>query len=97
MLFRSLSWPPVHGAASYLVERSPDPVTENSWVQVMLGQGIVPRSWHPIATNLQDSEMTQLFDTIRSTIDRTLASLPSHADYVASYCGAGRAPAANAA
>ena len=63
----------------------------------MLGQGIVPRSWHPIATNLQDSEMSQLFDTIRSTIDRTVANLPSHADYVASYCGVGRAPAANAA
>ncbi|MEO5640902.1 MAG: tryptophan halogenase family protein [Sphingomicrobium sp.] len=70
---------------------------ENSWVQVMLGQGIVPRSWHPIATNLQDGEMTQLFDTICTTIDRTVASLPAHADYVASYCGAGRAPAANAA
>lgn len=70
---------------------------ENSWVQVMLGQGIVPRSWHPIATNLQDDEMTELFDRIGGTIDRTVASLPSHADYVSSYCGAGQTSAANAA
>lgn len=29
-----LSWTPVHGAASYLVEMSPDPATDTSWVQV---------------------------------------------------------------
>lgn len=29
-----LSWPPVSEAKSYLVEQSPDPITDTSWVQV---------------------------------------------------------------
>ena len=29
-----LKWPPVAEARSYVVERSPDPITETSWVQV---------------------------------------------------------------
>jgi tryptophan halogenase len=67
---------------------------ENSWVQVMLGQGIVPRSWHPIATKLEDREMQGLFDNIGGTVARTVAGLPPHADYVAHYCGAAQANAA---
>ena len=61
---------------------------ENSWVQVMLGQGIVPKSWHPIATKLDDRELRGLFDNIGGTVARTVAGLPAHADYVARYCGA---------
>src|SRR3546814_7826993 len=30
---------------------------ENSWVQVMMGQGIEPQSWHPIAEKLRDDEL----------------------------------------
>ncbi|WP_114228913.1 MULTISPECIES: tryptophan halogenase family protein [Sphingomonas] len=66
---------------------------ENSWVQVMLGQGIVPKSWHPLATKLSDDELRRLFENIRGTVARTVASLPAHADYVARYCGAAQ-PAA---
>ena len=30
---------------------------ENSWVQVMMGQGIEPQSYHPIADKLRDDEV----------------------------------------
>ncbi|MFZ1737818.1 tryptophan halogenase family protein, partial [Sphingorhabdus sp.] len=30
---------------------------ENSWVQVMMGQGIMPKAYHPIATKLSDKEL----------------------------------------
>ena len=70
---------------------------ENSWVQVMLGQGIIPRSWHPIATKLRDEEIARLLDTISRNVDQTIASLPAHADYVASYCCARQTATANAA
>ncbi len=33
---------------------------ENSWVQVMMGQGIMPRSHHPIAAKLRDDELDTL-------------------------------------
>ncbi len=67
---------------------------ENSWVQVMMGQGIVPRSYHPIAAKLRDDEIDTLLGTLRDGVSRTVAGLPAHAAYVERYCGA--APATRA-
>lgn len=61
---------------------------ENSWVQVMLGQGIIPRAHHPIAAKLTDEELNGFLDGIESAIARTVASMPPHGDYIAGYCGA---------
>ena len=59
---------------------------ENSWVQVMMGQGIMPRSYHPIAGKLSAEELTRLLTTLRDNVSKTTASLPQHAAYVAQYC-----------
>lgn len=67
---------------------------ENSWIQVMLGQGVVPRSHHPIATKLSDSELAGLLSMIRDRVTDTVASLPPHHAYVAQYCGSQDANAA---
>ena len=69
---------------------------ENSWVQVMMGQRILPTAYHPIAAKLTDEELRRFLATIRDQIARTVASLPEHHAYVARYCGQGR-PAASAA
>jgi tryptophan halogenase len=74
--------------------RNEELFAENSWVQVMMGQGIMPRSYHPIATKLSDAEMTKLLSTIRDNVERTVAGLPDHGAYVARYCGALSASAA---
>jgi tryptophan halogenase len=74
--------------------RNEELFAENSWVQVMMGQGIMPRSYHPIATKLSDAEMTKLLSTIRDNVARTVAGLPDHEAYVARYCGAVSANAA---
>lgn len=61
---------------------------ENSWVQVMMGQGINPQSHHPVAAKLRDEELRHLLGSLREQVSRTVAALPSHGDYVARYCGA---------
>lgn len=74
--------------------RNEELFAENSWVQVMLGQGIEPQSWHPIAGKLKDDELDRLLGMIRQDVTRTVAGLPAHADYVARYCGAAEPAAA---
>ncbi len=61
---------------------------ENSWVQVMMGQGIVPASHHPIAAKMPDAELDRVLATLRDKVARTVAGLPEHHAYVAHYCGA---------
>ena len=73
--------------------RNDELFAENSWVQVMMGQGIMPRAWHPIAEKLRDDELSRLLTTLKDNVTRTVAALPQHDAYVAQYCGAVR-PAA---
>ena len=61
--------------------------TENSWIQVMLGQGIVPQQHHQTADLMGDAELAQFLGGISGTIQKTVAQLPSHQAYVKQYCG----------
>ncbi|PZO80198.1 tryptophan halogenase family protein [Sphingomonas hankookensis] len=63
---------------------------ENSWVQVMMGQGIVPERHHPLAAKLTDDELDRLLSTLRRQVIDTVATMPPHGDYVARYCPADR-------
>ena len=67
---------------------------ENSWVQVMMGQGIMPRSCHPIASKLRADELDTFLSMLRDGVAQTVAGLPSHHDYIARYCAASAAQAA---
>ena len=68
--------------------RNDELFAENSWIQVMLGQGIVPQTHHPIAAKLPDDELARFLGGLRQGVATTVRGLPAHADYVARYCGA---------
>lgn len=61
--------------------------TENSWIQVMLGQGIMPQQHHQTADLMGDEELAQFLGGISGSINKTVAQLPSHQAYVRQYCG----------
>ncbi|MEK8033968.1 tryptophan halogenase family protein [Ideonella sp. DXS29W] len=59
---------------------------ENSWIQVMLGQGITPQQHHQVADLMGDQELAGFLDGIRQQVNRTVAQLPPHQAYVKQYC-----------
>ncbi|WP_199556082.1 hypothetical protein [Sandaracinobacteroides hominis] len=61
---------------------------ENSWVQVRMGQGILPGSWHPIAEKPTPQELEKLLENVCAHVAHTLGQLPDHATYVRQYCSA---------
>ena len=63
--------------------------TENSWIQVMMGQGIVPHSMHPIVDKMSAEELGRFLAQIREQVGATVGQLPEHESYVRQYCGAG--------
>ncbi|MEE7546147.1 tryptophan 7-halogenase [Xanthomonas sp. Kuri4-1] len=63
---------------------------ENSWIQVMLGQGIEPQQYHPVADLMGDPELSHFLGGIRTHVERTVARLPRHQAYLESYCPGGR-------
>ncbi|UVW28936.1 tryptophan halogenase family protein [Massilia sp. H6] len=60
---------------------------ENSWIQVMLGQGIMPLRHHQTADLMGDAELSHFLGAIKGQIDKTVAGLPAHQAYVERYCG----------
>ena len=74
--------------------RNEELFAENSWIQVMMGQGIMPQSYHPVASKLSDDELEHFLSSLRESVSQTVAQLPAHADYVARYCAAAEAKAA---
>lgn len=60
---------------------------ENSWIQVMMGQGITPEAYHPIAAKLSDEELAHFLGGLRQKVAKTVEGMPEHHAYVANYCG----------
>lgn len=57
--------------------------TEVAWLQVMIGQGIVPERYHPMVDMLSQAEIEQMVEGTRAVLDRAAAAMPSHADFIA--------------
>jgi tryptophan halogenase len=60
---------------------------ENSWIQVMLGQGIMPAQHHQAADLMGDAELSAFLEGIRTTVNKTVLQLPPHQQYVERFCG----------
>ena len=62
--------------------------SEESWIQVFIGQGIIPRAYDPLVGIKSDAQIEQFLGNIATTIDRCVQVMPSHADFVRKYCPA---------
>lgn len=69
--------------------------SEVSWTAVLVGQGIVPSTWHPIADTRPEPDVRRLMQQVKTDIDRIVRNTPAHADHIRTIGGA-RAPEPNA-
>jgi tryptophan 7-halogenase len=60
--------------------------SEISWVEVFLGQRVMPQGYHPLVDALSQDKITSFLDNVRSTIKRCVEVMPTHAAYVAEQC-----------
>ncbi len=65
--------------------------SEISWMQVMLGQNIIPRRWHPMVDLLSDDELKEMVEGTRRVLENSAAVMPTHAEYIAKTCAAAKA------
>jgi tryptophan halogenase len=65
-----------------------------SWVQVMLGQHILPRNYHPAVDLIPERELNELVAGVRNVIASCVEAMPMHAQFLARYGQAAAPPAA---
>lgn len=74
-------------AASGRVGRDVDDLFRDaSWVQVMIGQGITPADYDPMADVVAPPQLDEFLGNLRTLITRAVGSLPTHEEYLRQHC-----------
>lgn len=72
----------------HLFHEAGDLFTEVAWLQVMIGQGIMPSGFHPLANQLDTADLAEFLTLVETVISREVGKMPSHADFIAGHCAA---------
>jgi tryptophan halogenase len=59
------------------------------WLQVMIGQGIVPRDYHPAVDLPSDDELEAFLSKLRAAVKRAVTQMPTHQEVLAEIRAAG--------
>ena len=62
---------------------------DDSWGQVMIGQGIMPESWSPLADNVPGEDIGPFLETLAKSYQLKAQALPTHRQFVASLVAGG--------
>ncbi|HZD51743.1 MAG TPA: tryptophan halogenase family protein [Woeseiaceae bacterium] len=62
--------------------------SDTSWVAVMLGQGVKPQHWDPLADVMPFDELERQAGKLRGQLHQAVGRMPSHAEFIERNCKA---------
>lgn len=68
-----------------LLQEQEDLFQDSSWLQVLLGQGVMPQDYHPIASGPEPSQLAAMFNNIKRIKQKPLGGLPEHDIFLQQY------------
>ena len=66
-------------------QESLDLFRTESWLYVMLGQGLMPKSWHRLASLMDSTRLKQTLEHQRLAIASKVEAMPRHGDFIRQY------------
>jgi tryptophan halogenase len=82
---------------AHAFQESHDLFAVDSWVTVMLGQGVIPANYNPAVRRMPEDKLRQSLDTAKANIARAVERMPSHQDWLRRYAATVPEPVASAA
>jgi tryptophan halogenase len=70
--------------AGLVIREEEELFLDDSWGQVMIGQGILPQGWSPLADNVPGDDIGPFLDSVAKSYRIRAESLPTHRQFVAS-------------
>ena len=61
---------------------------EPSWIAVLMGQGVMPRTHDPLADAMDEEMLRRMLGKLRAHIRAATDSMPSHREFLARHCPA---------
>lgn len=62
--------------------------TEVAWLQIMVGQGLIPDDYSPLADNVSSQDIAEYLKNLNSIMSNAVKRLPSHQEFIAQNCAA---------
>ncbi len=63
-----------------------DELFVDSWQQVMIGQGLVPDTYHKVVDEMPEGKLEQFLSSIKNKIDSDVAAMIDSNDFISKYC-----------
>ncbi len=63
-----------------------------SWAQIMMGQGLIPESYHPFVNEMTPQELTDFLLASERSVSRMVDGLPSHQEFISRFCSSSAKP-----
>ena len=60
--------------------------TKPSWVAVMLGQGVMPKTVDPIVSTLPKEQLEKSLGSMHKAMKNAAMNMPSHEQFIQQYC-----------
>jgi tryptophan 7-halogenase len=73
-------------ATGNIFREQDDLFLESSWLQVMHGQGIMPRDYHGLANNMSDKDLIAMLENMKKIKRSPLQQIPLHDDFLKQVC-----------
>jgi tryptophan 7-halogenase len=73
-------------AAAYIHREHEELFTDVAWFQVMVGQGIEPENWNPVADSISSDDLQDFLEGIESALAAEAQAMPEHVDFLTRYC-----------
>ena len=70
---------------AHAFQESHDLFTVDSWVTVMLGQGVTPANFHPAALRVPEDKLRQSLEAARANVARAVERMPRHEEWLRRY------------
>ena len=66
-----------------LVKTQDELFVESSWLQVLIGQGVLPEDYHPMANQVTDTQLHALLNNMKSIKQSPLQQMPGYSEFLA--------------
>jgi tryptophan 7-halogenase len=71
-----------------IVRENNELFAELSWLQVMVGQRILPAGYHPVVAQRPAAEVAGFVDDVKTVVRKCVDVMPSHEQFIAEHCKA---------
>jgi tryptophan halogenase len=75
-------------AAGRFFKKGEELFADESWIQVLIGQGLIPERYDPFVDLRSEDEIVKYLNNISSVIGKCVTAMPIHADYIEATCKA---------